>query len=27
MLGEKNPSLDKFQAALVESGAEFPVSN
>ncbi|CAH3015140.1 unnamed protein product [Porites evermanni] len=26
MLGEKNPSLDKFQAALAESGAEFPES-
>ena len=27
MLGERNPTLDKFQAALAENGAEFPVSN
>lgn len=27
MLGEKNPTLDKFRAALAENGAEFPVSN
>ena len=26
MLGEKNPTLDKFRAALAENGAEFPVS-
>ena len=27
MLGERNPTLDKFRAALAENGAEFPVSN
>lgn len=27
MLGERNPTLDKFKAALADSGAEFPVSN
>ena len=27
MLGEKNPTLDKFRAALADNGAEFPVSN
>ena len=26
MLGERNPTFDKFQAALAENGAEFPVS-
>ena len=26
MLGERNPTFDKFQAALEENGAEFPVS-
>ncbi|KAJ7381295.1 ATP-dependent RNA helicase dhx8 [Desmophyllum pertusum] len=26
MLGERNSSLDKFQAALAENGAEFPES-
>lgn len=26
MLSEKNPSLEKFRAALADNGAEFPVS-
>lgn len=27
MLGERNSTIDKFQAALAENGAEFPVSD
>lgn len=27
MLSEKNPTLEKFRAALADNGAEFPVSN
>ena len=27
MLGERNSTVDKFQAALAENGAEFPVSD